>query len=230
MKHPSQIAFLMILLLGSAGCITGTGGSEGSQSSSSPASSENPAAPGTTAPSSGQQFTAPSPRDMAGDYKIRPQDKILVEVFNEKELSREVSVSESGEVSLFLLGNVEVAGMTPAEAEAKIERLLKEDYMRNPHVIVTVKEYRRRVVAVTGAVKKPTIVQLPPEQDMTILQAVSAAEGFTDMAKTDRIQVIRQGEQKPIRFSLNELKRATNSQANFSLKAGDTIFVPKRVF
>ena len=92
------------------------------------------------------------------DRKIEALDMLTVNVFGEAEFSGtnnsglELRVSSTGEVTLYLLGSVEVAGKTPAEAERHIRDLLKKDYIIDPHVLVLVKTYRVSNVTVMGQV------------------------------------------------------------------------------
>jgi protein involved in polysaccharide export with SLBB domain len=104
------------------------------------------------------------------DRKIEALDMLTVNVFGEEEFSGtnnsglELRVSSTGEVTLYLLGSVEVAGKTPAQAERHIRALLKKDYIIDPHVLVLVKTYR-----------------------------IAQAGGFTKLARTSRIDLTRAG-------------------------------------
>src|SRR5437667_11653956 len=97
-----------------------------------------------------------------GDHKIAPLDIINIDVVGEKDLSKEnLRVSSSGTITFPFLGSVEVKGKTPAEVENLLKEKLGEDYLVNPQVIVTVKEYRSRTVSVIGQVNKPGNIALP---------------------------------------------------------------------
>src|SRR4051812_5025207 len=86
---------------------------------------------------------------VASDYKIAPLDILSIDVFNEKDLTKEqLRVSAQGEISFPLLVKVPVAGKTPAQVEDLMQDLLGKDYLVNPHVTVTVKTYRTRTVDV----------------------------------------------------------------------------------
>src|SRR5438876_10978979 len=78
-----------------------------------------------------------------GDHKIAPLDIINIDVVGEKDLSKDnLRVSSSGTITFPFLGSVEVKGKTPAEVENLLKEQLGKDYLVNPQVIVTVKEYR----------------------------------------------------------------------------------------
>src|SRR5438093_12598184 len=88
------------------------------------------------------------------DRKIAPLDIIMIDVVGEKDLSKELRVSSSGTITFPFLGNLEVKGKTPAEVENLIKGKLGQDYLVDPQVIVTVKEYHSRTVSVIGQVNK----------------------------------------------------------------------------
>src|SRR5262245_44646743 len=116
------------------------------------------------------------------DHKIAPLDVINIDVVGEKDLSNEsLRVSCSGSITFTCLGSVEVKGKTPAEVENLLKEKLGEDFLVNPQVIVTVKEYRSRTVSVIGQVNKPGNIALPAEQRMGILEAIAQAG---DLAKS----------------------------------------------
>src|SRR5213594_3349401 len=89
-------------------------------------------------------FRAAAAEEVEVDRKIAPLDIIIVDVVGEKDLSKELRVSSSGTVTFPYLGNLEVKGKTPTEVETLLKDLLGKDYLVDPQVIVTVKEYRSR--------------------------------------------------------------------------------------
>ncbi len=168
------------------------------------------------------------------DRKIEALDMILVHVFGEPEFSGtnngglELRVSSSGDISLYLLGSVKVAGKTPAEAEKQIRSMLMKDYIRDPHVLVQVKTYRSATVTIMGQVTKPGLISLPPEQRIDILAGIAQAGGFTKLAKTSKIEFTRGG--KSIFFDLNKLKKEANDKNKIWLKSDDLIYVQESAF
>jgi protein involved in polysaccharide export with SLBB domain len=201
-----------LLLL--AGCLLGF---------SAPAQSEKDGQTSTNATSN-----ADSPAK--NDYKISPQDVVIVDVFNEKELSnKEFRVSAQGEITYPMLGDVKIGGLTPAEASHHIKAMLDKDYLVDPQVTVTVKEYVARYVTVMGEVTKPSAIMLPGEQKWTILDAIGQAGGFTKGANKKRIEFTRNG--KTQRYNVDELiKNSTDPQKVIYVLPGDSINVPQTVF
>ena len=183
------------------------------------------------------QETAPvkgSSAEVDTDRKIEPLDMLTVNVFGETEFSGtnnsglELRVSSTGEVTLYLLGSVQVAGKTPAQAEKHIRELLKKDYIRDPHVLVLVKTYRVNNVTVMGQVSNPGLINLPAEQRFDILAGIAQAGGFTKLARTSRIDLTRKGITRT--FDLEKLKTEINPSKKIWLQPDDLIYVHESAF
>lgn len=114
------------------------------------------------------------------EYAIGAEDVLDINVFEAPELNREVRVAASGEITLPLLGAVQAAGLTPRELEKSIEALLREKYMKDPHVGVFVRDMQSHPVSVVGAVRKPGVFQVRGSK--TLLEMLSLAEGLADDA------------------------------------------------
>jgi polysaccharide export outer membrane protein len=159
---------------------------------------------------------------------------LLVHVFGESEFSGldngglKLRVSSAGEVSLYLLGTVKVAGKTPSEAEKHIRSLLMKDYIRDPHVLVQVQTYRVSNVTVMGQVSKPGVVPLPAEQRIDILAGIAIAGGFTKLARTSKIDLTRDGDTTT--FDLNKLKKEKDATKKIWLMTGDLVYVHESAF
>jgi polysaccharide export outer membrane protein len=163
-----------------------------------------------------------------GDHKIAPLDVLTIDVVGEKDLSRELRVSSNGTVTFPYLGSVEVKGKTPAEVEDLLKEKLGKDYLVDPQVIVTVKEYRSRTVSVIGQVNKPGVIALPSEQKVEILEAIAQAGDLTKAANKNRIELNRKG--KTYRFTLDDLKKESRAEKKFWLEPGDVIYVHESFF
>jgi polysaccharide export outer membrane protein len=120
-----------------------------------------------------------------GDYVIGPEDVLDINVFEAPEMNRDVRVSASGEISLPLLGAISAGGDTPRELETALEDLLREKYMKDPHVSVFVHDMQSHPVSVMGAVRKPGIFQI--RGNKSLLEILSLAEGLADDAGEDVI-------------------------------------------
>lgn len=155
------------------------------------------------------------------DYKIAPNDIIVIDVLGEKDLSKEFRVSATGTINYYFLGEVPVAGKTTSEVRDALTEQLNRDYLVEPQVTVDVKEYRVREVFVNGQVNKPGAIPLTGEQELNILGALSRAGGFTPRASENKIKFTRPG-QRERTFSFDQLKDPRN---NIVLLPGDIIEV-----
>jgi polysaccharide biosynthesis/export protein len=89
------------------------------------------------------------------EYRVGPGDVLEITVFGNDDLSRLSTVQTNGSVSLPLLGEVAIAGLTVAEIQRKLTTLLARDYLVNPQVEVKIKEYQSQFVSVVGEVNAP---------------------------------------------------------------------------
>jgi polysaccharide biosynthesis/export protein len=127
-------------------------------------------APAPVRPSAPPASTAPSPSD---DYVIGPRDVIAVTVYGEEDYSRpSLTVDHDGNVEYTYLGSVKVGGLTTRQVEQDLVRRLSPRYLRNPNVVVSVKEFRSQRVWVSGAVRSPQQVEL--KGGATLMNALSA--------------------------------------------------------
>src|SRR5262249_37573431 len=169
------------------------------------------------------------PAGAGEDYTLAAQDQISVTVLGHKDLTRTVRVSESGSITLPLLGEVQAAGLSSAALERKIEAGLKGKYLVSPRVTVAVQEFQGRRFAVLGAVNQPGAHTLKSNYT-TIREALSEASGGKEGA--DRIAYVlrarpRPGEPQPVTVDLDALLRQGNPGYNVVVEAGDSVYVPE---
>ncbi len=164
---------------------------------------------------------------LANEYRIGPKDLLEVSVFGEEDLKNlVVRVSEDGKITLPLLREVEVNGLTKGEVEKKLTQLLAEKYLQNPQVTVFIKEYLSKRVSVLGAVERPGPFELLGRQ--TLLQVISQSGGLTRDAGSEII-VIRQladGTSTSLRIPIDDLFFKGDPSFNIPLEAGDIVNVP----
>ena len=116
------------------------------------------------------------------DYQVGPEDQLAIGIFGQENLSRELRVNGQGEIAMPLVGVVKVGGLTSQQIEKRLEEAYGANYLVNPQVTVTVKEYRHQRVAVTGAVDKPGSYEIIGPR--TLLEVLSMAGGFTNSTGT----------------------------------------------
>lgn len=164
------------------------------------------------------------------EFLIGPEDVLVVTVWRNQELSKEVIVRPDGKISLPLLGDIMAAGLT-AQALSKQVADGLVDFMSTPTVSVQVKEINSYHVFAVGEVGRPGKIVL--KSFTSVLQGISYAGGFTLYASRNNVHVLRnvkngQGEttQVMIPVPYQDIVKGKNLEANIILKAGDVIVVP----
>jgi polysaccharide export outer membrane protein len=181
------------------------------------------AAKAKVAPTAGQ--AAAQALAIDPEYKIGPQDVLRIDVWKEAEISRTAPVRPDGRISLPLLNDVQAAGLTPTQLATVITDGLKK-FITNPQVTVGVTEINSRRVYVTGEVTHQGAFPLLP--NMTVLQALSSAGGFSQFAKLKSIYVLRTEDGKQIKhpFNYKDVVSGKKPESNIPLLPGDVIVVP----
>ncbi len=169
--------------------------------------------------------TVVSDTNPVSDIHLGPGDLVKVDVYGAPELTTEARVSNSGDLSLPLVGAVHVAGATTDDAQRTIaERYVKGGFLNNPQVTVFVKEYATQGVTVFGEVQKPGIYPLLGPR--RLFDALSAAGGLTDKAGRFITITHRQKPTEPITVEFSR-DPGKSVQANVELQPGDTVLVSK---
>jgi protein involved in polysaccharide export with SLBB domain len=151
------------------------------------------------------------------DYRLGVADKIRVTVFGEEKLSGEFQVGANGVVALPLAGNIQAQGLTPAEFQAAVTTALSDGYLKEPRVSIEVLNYRPYYIL--GEVKKPG--EYPYTNNLTVLNAVATAEGFTYRADTKKVHIKRANSATEQTVPLN---------AATVVAPGDTVRIGERYF
>jgi polysaccharide export outer membrane protein len=151
------------------------------------------------------------------DYKVSTDDEISITIFDEPELSIEkIKISTNGSISIPLIGEITIKGLTLAETEQKIIKLLLDGYLKKPNVSVTITEYRPFYI--NGEVKRPG--SYPYRKDLTVQKAIALAGGFTQRASKNAISLVGESNTRNIRaVSLKD-----------TVKPGDVITISESFF
>lgn len=163
------------------------------------------------------------------EYVIGGMDILEINVYQEQDLSGTFRVSASGDIPFPLVGDVQVAGLTPPQAQEKLEALLRDGYLKRPQVAVAVKEYRSKGVSVLGAVNKPGAYQLWGGR-VTLLDLLSMAGGVILEEGSKSLILLRpdaHGETKSITFNLDRLLKEGDAALNVTVQPHDAIYVAK---
>lgn len=164
----------------------------------------------------GTQQLEAAPQE-AYEFQLSAGDRVRVIVFGHDDLSGEFEVDQEGQISLPLVKNVKVGGLTPQKAEEIITDRLKPDYLRDPRVSVEVLGYQP--IYVLGEVERPG--GFPFVSGMTVANAIAVAGGYTYRANRNKITVIR-------RSDATKVKRLASEDS--LVYPGDIIEVGERFF
>ena len=159
------------------------------------------------------------------EYIVGEADTLHVNVWKEPELSQTVVVRPDGKVSLPLVNEMKVSGMTPSQIQQLMTDRLKA-YLVAPQGTGTVTEIRSKTVYITGEVLRAG--EYPLLTPVTVLQLIARAGGLTTYASRGGIFVLRDADGKQVRhaFNYNDVIRGKNAAENIELKPGDTVVVP----
>ncbi len=160
------------------------------------------------------------------EYVIGTQDLLAINVWHEPELSRSVPVRPDGKISMPLVGDLEVRGLTPRLLQLRLVKEL-EAYIRKPQVTVIVEEANSHKFFVMGQVQRPGAY--PLTSSMTVLDALATAGGFKDFAKVNKIVVLRtiaDGSRERMPFQYKQAIKGGKSTLPMQLMPGDTVIVP----
>ena len=159
-------------------------------------------------------------------YIIGPDDVLGIVFWREKELSADVVVRPDGIITLPLLEDIKVTGMTPAELKQKITAEAGK-LVTNPSVTVIVKQINSRKVFITGHVARPG--SYPLTAPMSVLQLIALSGGLLEFADRSKIRVMRVDRVSGAETHLVNYKQLANGEdlkQNIELKPGDTVIVP----
>jgi polysaccharide biosynthesis/export protein len=151
-----------------------------------------------------------------------------VAVWNNTQLSRTVVVRPDGKISIPLLQDVAVAGLTPMQLQAYLQNALSGN-VKAPEVSVIVREVHSRKVSVLGEVREPGVY--PITNRTTVLDVIAMAKGLTDYADKDGVVLIRQDGPASVRVPVDYKSLISGNsnwnggRANFVVLPGDIIVV-----
>lgn len=179
-------------------------------------------------PSNSSAKAGDSPRE---DYVLQPLDLLQFEVYDEKELKLDVRLSQEYSVTLPLIGVVELKGVTLRAASEIIRKRYADKYIRNPQITLLVKEYASRTVSVLGSVNKPGSVKFQPEQNLSLVEAIAEAGGFTRVGDRSKVKLTRNNPDGSSTTQVIDVDALLTGKdaTEWRLQPRDVIFVPERI-
>jgi polysaccharide export outer membrane protein len=159
----------------------------------------------------------PRTSDVKADYRLGAGDKVRITVYGEPNLTGEYYVSTRGTLSVPLIGDVPATGQTVPQIAETVRAKLADGYIRDPKVAAEVLTYRPYYIL--GEVNKPG--EYPYTSDLTVMNAVATAGGFTYRAQTKKVL---------IRHAQSDKEIETTLTATTPVEAGDTVRIKERFF
>ncbi len=165
-------------------------------------------------------------------YQVQVGDMLNIFVWRNQDLSVTVPVRPDGYISIPLVDDLQVAGVTTTVVSRQIEALL-QSYIKFPKVTVMVTGFGTaysQQVRVIGQAAEPRA--LPYRKEMTLLDVLIAVGGLTEFSAGNRAMLIRDhnGQQQKIALKLEDLMEKGDISKNMLLKAGDIVIIPESYF
>lgn len=173
----------------------------------------------------GEVMTAGLVSQVEPGYRLGAEDIMLVSVWKDEQLTREVVVRPDGMFSFPLVGDIQAEDRTVEEIRGDLVKRLTK-YIPNPNVSVAITKVVSYKVYVVGRVNKPGEYLIGHYTD--VLQALSLAGGLTPFAAENEIKVMRRvrGEQYAIPFRYGDVRKGRDLEQNIILQRGDVVMVP----
>lgn len=169
------------------------------------------------APAPAQDSAAPSATRTVTEYTLSSGDQVRITVFGQADLSGQFEVDGAGTVSMPLIGQVNVEGLTVPQLENRISELLADGYLINPQVSAEVANYRPFYIL--GEVRNPG--EYPYTNGLTVMEAVASAGGFTYRARKSIVYV---------RGADAGAEESVALTATTPVRPGDTLRIGERIF
>jgi polysaccharide export outer membrane protein len=169
--------------------------------------------------------SAPDAAIPVDTYLVQPGDLLIVEVWKEKDLQREVMVRPDGGLDFPLIGNIDVSGKTIEQLQTEVATKLAK-YVPDPVVTISVKQSLGNKIYVVGKVNRPGDYIVIRNTD--VMQALSMAGGLTPYASANKIKILRRehGALRTIPFKYSQVEKGKDLEQNIILQGGDVVVVP----
>lgn len=166
------------------------------------------------------------------EYKLQSTDILSITVHEQPDLNTKTRVTTDGHITFPLLGNVYAEGLTVQELEQKIKDLLEKDYLVHAQVLVFIEGYHPRQFSIMGEVNTPGKYDMPEEEQMTLLEAIAMAGGFTEDAEKNKTTVMRvkDGKKTTIKVRVKDITDKGQKDKDIELEPNDVIIVPESFF
>jgi len=150
-------------------------------------------------------------------YRLGAGDEIEILVYDEPDLTVEITINDDGNINFPLIGTISVTGKTASQIEKLIHQGLQGDYLLNPSVQVDIISYRPFYIH--GEVNRPGAYPYKP--GLNIDQAIALAGGLTERASVSKIY---------IKQSDNDNNKSNKVKLSYAVSPGDIITIEQSFF
>jgi len=164
----------------------------------------------------------------APEDRVGIDDTFDVRVYGEPDLTGNFRVATDGTIDYPLGGRVAVAGLRTGQIQQLLVNKLKGGYLKDPQVTVTIKDRNSQKISVLGQVAKPGQVAYYP--NMTIVDAIASAGGFTGIAAKNSVNLRREAGGKIETRTYPVADISEGRSPNVMVLPGDVLVVDERVF
>ena len=178
------------------------------------------------------QEVAPIVPQESQNYRLMANDLLDFRVFQEGDLDAVIRISGDGTATFPLVGVVNLGGKTIGEAIGILRSRYLDGYLVSPQINLTVRTYAKQRFTILGQVHKPGAYDMQGNEEVSLLQAIGLAGGYTRIADPGNITVKRReanGTEKVIKFNAKRMARG-GDDASFMVKPGDVITVGESLF
>jgi polysaccharide export outer membrane protein len=164
------------------------------------------------------------------EYRIVPGDRLLLNMGPRPDGLSNYTLDEivrpDGRITLYPVGDVVAAGLTPMELQRSVTGLLAAD-LRSPRVTVELVSTAASLVHVLGRVDRPGSVPAGPF--ITVSQAIAAAGGFKDDAARNSVILIHRDGARSVRVARLRMDRVLKGEefSDLPLSRFDIVYVPR---
>ncbi len=167
---------------------------------------------------------------VGSDYRISASDTLNITVLRDPDGSAEnLRVSKSGSIEHPYMGKIKLMGLTESQAATKLATALRDGYLVNPKVTVSVVNYAKMRFTILGSVNAPDTYEVPANKRITIIEAIGLGKGFQDSAKRNKVKLSRLVSGQVLEWEIN-VKGMVSNPKKFQpvyLQDGDVIHVPE---
>lgn len=157
-------------------------------------------------------------------------DTVEIRVFREDDLTTTGQLSANGTITMPFIGAVRLAGLTTDQAAAAIKAKLKDGWLVQPEVSVSIEGRVRRTITVLGQAQNPGVFELPADRKLTVVEAIGMAGGATRIANTKKMTLKRGAGGRPQVMQLNLKDITTGKAPDITLLDGDVLSIPESLF